>query len=185
MRKLPNRPSFTVTEKLVGYFICGVFALALWGIAYWVWSVAYKWFIWVTEPMQLLTVLVLPIPFLIYRAVFSPDRPVRPPTPMPAAPPPAGSPAPRPYPPGFGWLHWLGNGEMHRGTMVLLVILFWSLFYWNWSLVLSMVAQGEAVLAFSFWGLATVFGTIVIRSLFSWIPGAEVPGSGDSKSKRR
>ena len=184
MRKLPNRSSFTVTEKLVGYFICGVFALILWGIAYWVWWVAYKWFIWVTEPMQLLTILALPIPFLAYRAMFSPDRPARSaPVPMPATP--GASPAPRAYMPGLGWLYWLGNGELHRGTMVVLVILFWSLFYWNWSLVTTMVLEQQGVLAFSFWGLITIFGTIVIRSVFSRIPGAEVSGPSDSKSKPR
>jgi hypothetical protein len=188
MRKLPNRPSFTVTEKLVGYFICGVFALILWAIAYWVWWVAYKWFIWVTEPMQLLTVLVLPLPFLVYRAVFSPDRPVRPVAPLPMPSPggvPPAEPPPRSYLPGLGWLYWLGNGELHRGTMVVLVVLFWSLFYWNWSIVDAMVQRGEGVLAFSFWGLITIFGTIVIRSVFSRIPGAEVSGPGDSKSKHR
>ena len=184
MRKLPNRPTFTITEKLVGYVLCGVFALVLWGIAIWVWNVLFYWFVpksntrW--DWTVILTVLALPVPFLAYRYMFSPERPVRTAAAATAAPTEAGA---RAQVPLLGWLYWLGNGELHIGTLVLLIILFWSLFYWNWSTVLAMIERGQGVFALSFWGLITIFGTVIIRSAFSRLPGREVPGASDSKSK--
>ena len=191
MRKLPNRPSFMVTEKLVGYFLCGVFALILWGIAIWMWNTFFYWFVPKAETRWdwtvVLTVLALPVPFWVYQNLYSPDRPARSATPMPAAPaqsPAVGITTARPDRlPGLGWLYWLGNGELHWGTLVLLIIFFWSLFFWNWPTVKLMWEQGNGVFAFSFWGLVTIFGTVLIRSVFSRLPGAGVPGSGDSKSK--
>lgn len=180
MRKLPNRPSFTVTEKLVGYFLCGVFALVLWGIAIWVWNTLFYWFVPKTDTRWdwtvVLTVLALPVPFLAYRSMFSPDRAIR-------VAAPASDATPQMALPFLNWVNWLGNGEFHRGTLVVLIVFFWSLFYWNWSTVLSMMEKGQGVFAFSFWGLVTIFGAVAIRSAFSRLPGAEVPGAGDSKSK--
>ena len=159
--------------------MCGVFALILWGIAYWVWWFAYKWFSWVTEPMQLFTLLALPVPFWAYQTMFSPERRA-----ARQAAPEAGAAGLKPGRlPGLGWLYWLGNGELHRGTLVLLVVFFWSLFFWNWPPVVAMVNGGSLVFIFSFWGLLTIFGMVIIRSLFSRLPGPEVPGAGDSKSK--
>jgi hypothetical protein len=186
MRKLPNRPSFTVTERLVGFVLCGVFALILWGFAFWIWNVFMYWFVLRTDTRWdwtiVLTVLALPIPFWAYQAMFSPDRrPAHPTAAVPAAAPAAGVRHERL--PGLGWLYWLGNGELHRGTLVLLVVFFWSLFFWNWPTVIMLVREGSLVFVFSFWGLLTIFGMVIIRSIFSRLPGPEVPGAGDSKSK--
>jgi hypothetical protein len=187
MRKLPNRPSFVITERLVSYFVCGFFSLILLGIAYVVWHTLWLWFSVIPEWSVVLIVIVLPLPFWVYQSMFSVDRPIRPaPSAAPAAPaaPAAGVLPARPGQiPGLGWLYWLGAGELHRGTLVILVVLFWSLFYWNWSTVQAMVERGETVFAFSFWGLITIFGMVFIRSIFSRLPGGEVPGAGDSKSK--
>ncbi len=185
MRKLPNRPSFTVTERLVGFVLCGIFALILWGLAFWVWNTLFYWFVPKSDTRWdwtiILTVLALPIPFWAYQAMFSPER--RGSRQAPAAPE-AASAAPRAERlPGLGWLYWLGAGELHRGTLVLLVVFFWSLFFWNWSPVVTMVNGGSLVFVFSFWGLLTIFGMVIIRSIFSRLPGPEVPGGGDSKSK--
>ncbi len=184
MRKLPNRPIFTITEKLVGYFLCGVFSLILWAITLWVWRTLWDWFVPPTNTRWdwtiVFTVLVLAVPFLVYNNMFSPDRPVRPAAPASATAPDAARRATIPF---LGWLYWLGNGELHIGTLVLFVVIFWSLFYWNWSTVQAMIATGSGVFALSFWGLITIFGTVIIRSAFSRLPGREVPGVGDSKSK--
>ncbi len=185
MRKLPNRPSFTVTERLVGFVVCGVFALILWGLAFWVWNTIFYWFVPKTDTRWdwtlVLTVLALPIPFWVYQALFSPER--RASRQSSAAPEAASTPTRAERLPGLGWLYWLGNGELHRGTLVLLVVFFWSLFFWNWGPVVTMVNGGSLVFVFSFWGLITIFGMVIIRSLFSRLPGPEVPGSGESKSK--
>jgi hypothetical protein len=189
MRKLPNRPTFVITERLVSYFICGFFSLALWGIAIWVWNILFNYFVPLSDRRWdwtiVLTVVVLPLPFWVYQSLFSSDRPLRTPAAPPTAAPVAGGamPAKPDQIAGLGWLYWLGAGELHRGTLVILVVLFWSLFYWNWSTVQAMIERGQGVFAFSFWGLITIFGMVFIRSIFSRLPGGEVPGAGDSKSK--
>ncbi len=187
MHKIPNRPTFTVTERLVGFLLCGVFALILWGLAFWVWNTIFYWFVPKTDTRWdwtiLLTVLALPIPFWTYQALFSPERRSARSAAAAAAP---EAPTPRPERlPGLGWLYWLGAGELHRGTLVLLVVFFWSLFFWNWDPITMLVRQGSLVFVFSFWGLLTIFGMVIIRSVFSRLPGPEVPGSGDTKSKPR
>ncbi len=188
MRKLPNRPTFVITERLVSYFVCGFFSLILLAIAYFVWQTIFVWTTWLPEWSVVLIVVVLPVPFLVYQAMFTGERPLRAPTESPAAAPAApaanGQTPARPNQiAGLGWLYWLGAGELHRGTLVVLVVLFWSLFYWNWSTIQAMMKGGQTVFAFSFWGLITIFGTVVIRSLFSRLPGGEVPGASDSKSR--
>ncbi len=187
MRKLPNRPSFTVTERLVGFLLCGVFALILWGITIWAFQIYLYWFVpdkrW--DWTIIFTVVVLPLPFLAYQTMFSPDRrSTRADVAAVAAAAEAAAPR-RERLPGLGWLYWLGAGELHRGTLVLLVVFFWSLFFWNWDPILLLVKQGSLVFVFSFWGLLTTFGMVIIRSIFSRLPGPEVPGSGETKSKPR
>ena len=183
MRKLPNRPSFTVTERLVGFLLCGVFAMILWAIAIWAFNIYLFWFVpdkrW--DWTVIFTIVVLPVPFWAYQAMFSPERRSARSAAGEAVP---GAGVPRPDRlPGLGWLYWLGNGELHRGTLVLLVVFFWSLFFWNWDPIILLVRQGSLVFVFSFWGLLTIFGMVIIRSLFSRLPGPEVPGSGETKSK--
>jgi hypothetical protein len=185
MRKLPNRPSFTVTERLVGFVLCGVFALILWAITIWVFNIYLFWFVpdkrW--DWTIIFTVVVLPVPFWAYQAMFSPDRrSAHPAATVAGTAAPAAGPRPERLP-GLGWLYWLGNGELHRGTLVLLVVFFWSLFFWNWPQVTLLVEEGSLVFVFSFWGLLTIFGMVIIRTIFSRLPGPEVPGAGDSKSK--
>jgi hypothetical protein len=181
MHKIPNRPSFTVTERLVGFLLCGVFALILWGIAIWAFNIYLFWFVpdkrW--DWTIIFTAVVLPVPFWAYQSMFSPERRAA----RHGAAAPDAQAATGTRPPGLGWLYWLGNDEWHRGTLVVLVVFFWSLFFWNWPTVVVMVREGSLAFVFSFWGLLTVFGTVIIRSIFSRLPGQGVPGPGDSKSK--
>lgn len=77
------------------------------------------------------------------------------------------------------WLVWLGNGENHRGVMVLMIFIFWSLLYWNWP------GMALNVFTFSGWGLVTILGLFVLRAIFKPVaPGQGVPGAGDPKSKK-
>ncbi|MGH2521581.1 MAG: hypothetical protein ACRDH2_03670, partial [Anaerolineales bacterium] len=82
-----------------------------------------------------------------------------------------------------GWLTWLGSGESHRGTLVLLVIIFWSMFFW------SLPTIQFSVLSFAGWGLISIFLLVLIRSLFFRqttlpAPGQEVPAAkAESKSQ--
>lgn len=77
------------------------------------------------------------------------------------------------------WLVWLGNGENHRGVMVLMIFIFWSLLYWNWP------GMALNVFTFSVWGLVTILGLFVLRAIFKPVaPGQGVPGAGDPKSKK-
>lgn len=84
------------------------------------------------------------------------------------------------------WLAWLGNGEAHRGMLVFLFLLFWTMFFWSAPIVQTLV-QGNFLFVFAAWGLVTVTGLVIIRSLFvrqTTLPGQEVPkAAGDSKSQ--
>ena len=178
----PNDSS-TSSNRLSAYVAIGVFTLILWSIAIWLWRQAYLWFEIVTPPTFIVTFLALPIPYLLYQAFTRPPAPTTPPP--PASDTPAASPPPTSSGP-FGWaddwLRWMGNGETHRGTLVVLVIVFWSMLYWNWPT--PDVQSLPLALTFPAWGLLTIFGLIAIRQIFfrqTNLPSQEVSASGDTK----
>jgi hypothetical protein len=119
----------------------------------------------------------------VVRSIASPGAP-------PAAPRPADAPPGSGAPQGNGslgwlgdWIRWMGNGEMHRGTLVILVLVFWTILYWNWpSPILSM----PLILSIPIWGLFTIFGLVIIRQLFfkqTNLPSQEVSAADQKKSR--
>jgi hypothetical protein len=168
------------------YLTLEVFALIFWGIAVWLWLQAYLWYAFVAD---LTFIAVFMLMLLLHLAVF---RSLSAPKAPPAAPRPADAPAAPNAPPandngavGFfgGWLRWMGNGETHRGTLVILVLIFWTILYWNWP---SPVQTLPPALSISIWGLLTIFGLIIIRQLFfkqTNLPSQEVSAGDQKKSK--
>lgn len=189
----PSRPP--ETNQLFTFVMLSVLSLVCWGFAIGLWwYFAYYWYGW-SERTFIMTFIALPVPFLAYYFFTGssglPDairaaRPGQPAAPTTAAPPtaPASQAAHPPSaagrPPmaanGFDeWLVWLGNGERHRGTMVLLIFMFWTILYW------SLPTITLTALTFSAWGLLTVFGVIILRALFR--PSREVSAPGETKSQ--
>jgi hypothetical protein len=166
------------TDSLTAYAVVTFFALVLWGIAIFVWYQAYLWFEIVSEPTFFVTLIALPLPYWFYNNFMTQHAAQNPP---PAANGETPAAAPRPAPlPENDWISWLGNGETHRGTLVFLVIVFWSVFFWSF--------PGMTFQAFTFaaWGLITIIGTIMIRTLFvrqTSLPSQEgVSANNDKKS---
>jgi hypothetical protein len=160
----------------------GILSLIMWGFTFGIWYYfGYYWEGW--EPYSaLLTFFVLPIPFIAYYSFFVP-RQHRTPTSGESGPPSTTTGGPASIPIRLltpttdpDWITWLGKGDSHRGVLVVALIIFWSILYWNWPEM-----QFTAV-TFSWWGLLTLIGIAIIRTLFRR-PGQEVPGSAESKSK--
>ncbi len=163
----PSQGSPFSSNKLLAYMVVGIFTFALWGVAYLIWREAYIWYAWVTEWTAVVTLLVLPIPYWVHQSM------------LPSAD------GRRAGIMGWAedWLRWMGNGERHRGTLVLLVCVFWSMLYWNWPV--PAVREFPFVLTFPLWGLLTIFGLVTIRTLFfrqTQLPGQEVPAPDMKKS---
>ena len=142
-----------------------VLSLTFWSIIVWLWLQAYIWYSFVSDISFILLFLLVLLPYMSLVRV-------------------AG--APGSHPSGIlgwsdSWLKWMGNGESHRGTLVLLVVVFWSVLFWNWPN--PPVQAFPLVITFPFWGLLTIFGLVAIRTLFfrqTNLPGQEVP-AGDTK----
>ncbi len=178
----PYRPPSS--EEAVSYILVGLFTLVVWGIAAYVWYQAYLWYEFVAPITFLITFLVLPVPYWLYQSFRQANTGAV----TPASPTAAPGRERAAAPPGLGswysdWLIWLGNGETHRGTLVLLVLVFWSILYWSWPNI-QLTAFNFAI-----YGLATIFGMVIIRSVFfrqTNLPGEEVPSaSGEAKKSRR
>jgi len=161
-----------------------VFALIFWAIAVWLWLQAFIWYAFVVDITFVAVFLFMLLPYVaVVRSIASPGAP-------PAAPRPADAPPGSGAPQGNGslgwlgdWIRWMGNGEMHRGTLVILVLVFWTILYWNWpSPILSMPLS----LSIPIWGLFTIFGLVIIRQLFfkqTNLPSQEVSAADQKKSK--
>jgi hypothetical protein len=190
----PSRPP--EPNQLLTFVMLALLSVVLWGIAVYTWWQAYIWFRWVTEPTFLFTFFVIPIPFLAYRSFTGqtglPSGIIRPANPpgtsgsptAPAAPIVGPAPSSSNPPPQVvrarviqydDWLVWLGNGERPRGTIILLILIFWTILYW------SLPGVELSALTFSTWGLITAFSVILLRALFR--PGKEVSAVGDTKSQ--
>jgi hypothetical protein len=175
----PSRPP--ESNRLLTFAVLLVLGLLCWGVTAYVWYQAYLWFLWITPPTFIFTLLAIPIPFLAYKA-FTGSSAL--PTngasaSSPSSSPPAATPAQASAVTGAAtsdWLTWLGNGDSHRGTLVVLVFLFWSIMYW------SMMAL--TAFTFASWGLLTIVGLIILRAFFRH-PGREVPGAAEPKSKAK
>lgn len=175
----PSRPP--QSNQLITFVMLSVLSLLVWGLAVGVWYyVCYYWYGW-SERTFPLTFLALPIPFLAFRAFtgssgLPTERPHPEPgtavTPAPAAPPAAGGPARNP---AVDWLVWLGNGESHRGTLVLFIFVFWTILYW------SLPSVAFTALTFSAWGLLTILGIMILRFFFR--PSREVSAGSETKSR--
>lgn len=167
-------------NQLLTFVVLAILGLIMWGITAYVWYQAYLWFEWVTWPTALLTLAALPVPFLAYR-MFTGATGLPTPREAQAAPAEAAS-APASAPrrgtsPVDDWLIWLGNGEPHRGTLVLLVFLFWSILYWN------LPGVNFNALTFAAWGLLTIVALVIIRFFFR--PSREVSAASDTKSRAK
>lgn len=163
-----------------------VFALIFWAIAVWLWLQAFLWYEFVVDLTFVAVFLFMLLPYVaVIRSMSAPRVP-------PAPPPAAGSPAPG-APPlsanspewGGGWLKWMGNGENHRGTLVILVVIFWSILFWNWPD--PNLQRMSLILKFPIWGLLTIFGMVIIRQIFfrqtNLPPSQEVSAADQKKSK--
>jgi len=187
MRRSNNQPPLNFGQLLAGLAVVAV-AVA---VSVWIW-----WRFWYwdgyselqTLGINLLVLAAIPILYMAYRAVFQPSSS----TTVPPPAPPSGNPAPGapPRPTGlFGWaddwLRWMGNGETHRGTLVVLVCVFWSILYWNWPA--PDIQRLPFVLTFPAWGLLTIFGLVAIRQSFfrqTNLPSQEVSAAGDMKKSK-
>jgi hypothetical protein len=183
----PSRPP--QSNQLFTFVMLSVLSLLVWGIAIGVWYyVCYYWYGW-SERTFPLTFLALPIPFLAFRAFtgssgLPTERPhteagAAAPSPAPSAPAaapsaPATAPAANPF---NDWLIWLGNGERHRGTMVILIFAFWTILYW------SLPTISFTALTFSAWGLLTILGVMILRFFFR--PSREVSAANETKSRAK
>jgi len=174
-----NRPPMS-SDRILGYILVGVFSLM---VTILIWYGGWYWLGISELTALLLTVLAVVVPWLGYEAYLrSAEAAANAPAPQASASAPA---QPRVGLTEWlnGWLRWLGSGEPHRGTLVFLVILFWSLFFW------SLPTITFTVFTFSGWGLISIFLLVAIRSVFfrqTTIPGQEVPGaSADSKSQTK
>jgi hypothetical protein len=165
------------SDRILGYILVGVFSLM---VTILIWYGGWYWLGISELTALLLTVLAVLVPWLSYEAFLRSAEAV-------ANAPASASTPPQPRV-GLtewldGWLRWLGSGEPHRGTLVFLVILFWSLFFW------SLPTITFTVFTFSGWGLVTTFMLVLIRSVFfrqTAIPGQEVPAaSADTKSQTK
>ena len=160
----PDHPFNTLT-----YTGTQVLALTFWSIAVWLWLQAYIWYEFVADLTFILVFLFLLLPYMsMVRILGTPE---------------SGRPS------GVvgwadSWLTWMGNGEPHRGTLVLLVVIFWSILFWNWPA--PPVRNYPIVLTVPIWGLLTIFGLVTIRTMFfrqTQLPGQEVPAGDAKKSK--
>jgi hypothetical protein len=163
-----------------------VLALIFWGIAVWLWLQAYIWYAFVADLTFILVFLLMLLPYVaVIRSISSPGAP-------PTAPPAGDRPAPATPSPSDGssdwagsWLKWMGNGETHRGTLVILVLVFWTILFWNWPN--PNLQSMSLVLKFPIWGLITIFGLIIIRQIFfrqtNLPPSQEVSAADQKKSK--
>lgn len=174
----PSRPP--ESNRLLTFAVLLGLGLLCWAITIYIWYQAYVWFLWVTPPTFLFTLLAIPVPFLAFK-IFTGSSGL--PTSGPANPPvgtPAGAPTPAPSGESSNlyndWLTWLGNGDPHRGTLVILIFIFWSIMYWS---MMPLTA-----FTFATWGLLTIVGLVIIRAFFR-SPGREVPGAADPKSKSK
>lgn len=156
----------------------------------WIW-----WWFWYWEGysglqtfgINLLALAGIPILYQLYRGMTRPVASTS--TNEPPASGEAGS-GTAPRPAGLiawaeDWLRWMGNGEPHRGTLVVLVLVFWSMLYWNWPA--PDIRSFPFILTFSTWGLLTIFGLVAIRQMFfrqTNLPSQEVSASGDTKKSR-
>jgi hypothetical protein len=180
----PSRPP--ESNQLLTFVVLALLSLVLWAVAAYVWYQAWLWFEWVTWPTAVLTLAVFPIPFLAYRSFTGRtglpmsaargESPAGATSTTPAAPTsaPTEAPAGNPF---TDWLIWLGNGEPHRGTLVVFIFLFWTLLYWS----LPTISFGA--LTFAAWGLLTILGIMTLRFFFR--PGREVSASGETKSRAK
>ncbi len=172
----PSRPP--ESNQLFTIFMLCILSLIMWGVTFGMWYYfGYYWEGW--EPYSAaLTFFVLPIPFIAYYSFFVPRNRASGEPPGPAGAP--ATPTARPAGPimDIDWITWLGKGDSHRGTLVVALFIFWSILYWN----LPSIQFGAVT--FSAWGLLTLIGLAVIRTLFRR-PGQEVPGSTETKSKAK
>lgn len=157
----------TATFKPVPYIFLEIVTLVLWIVAVWLWLWAYTVFLLVGQAsfLAVFTIFLL-LHWVLWRQIRGPIA------------------VDQPGVVGWmtSWIAWLGNGETHRGSLVMLVILFWSVLYWS----VPYIQKTGFVVAFAFWGLVTTFGTIFIRALFfrrTSLPGQEVPGGASTKSR--
>ncbi len=164
----PSRPP--ESNQLITFVVLMLLGLALWAVAAYVWYQAYIWFSWVTWPTSVLTLAVFPVPFLAYsRFTGSSGLPME----RHARLGEAGPHGPTATSFVGDWLVWLGNGEAHRGTLVIFIFVFWSLLYWS--------LEPFTTLTFSAWGLLTVIGILILRFFFR--PSREVSAAGETKSR--
>lgn len=166
-RQKPTSPSPDY-HKLLVFGVLFFFGLVLWGITIYIWFQAYLWFAIVSEVTFIFTFIVLPIPFWLYYTFIQPaGEGASPPTETGVAPAAPTAFSARVRSNNGGWISWLGNGEEHRGLLVLFVIIFSSIFYWT---LMYQVSPSFSPLRFAFvfsaWGLITIIGTIMIRALF-------------------
>jgi len=144
-----------------------VLSLTFWSIAVWLWLQAYIQFAFISDITFILLFLIVLLPYMsLVRAMGAPGSN------------PGGA---------LGWadswLKWMGNGESHRGTLVLLVVIFWSVLFWNWPS--PPVRSYSIALTIPVWGLITIFGLVATRTLFfrqTNLPGQEVPAGDIKKS---
>ncbi|MBL8055169.1 MAG: hypothetical protein JNK29_00660, partial [Anaerolineales bacterium] len=61
----PSRPP--ESNKLLTFVVLSLLSVVLWAITVYVWYQAYLWFEWVTQPTAILTLAVIPLPFLAYQ----------------------------------------------------------------------------------------------------------------------
>ncbi len=144
-----------------------VLALIFWAVAIWCWLQAYTWYLLVSDVTFLVMFIILLFPYtsLMRSFVHTGNQP-------------SGI-----VSWGDSWLKWMGNGESHRGTLVLLVFVFWSILFWNWPN--PSVRAYPTVITIPVWGLLTIFGLVLLRSFFfrqTNLPGQEVPAGDPKKS---
>jgi hypothetical protein len=162
-----------------------VLALIFWAIAVWLWLWGFISWAFVADITFILVFLFMLLPYVaVIRSIGSPSAP-RPAPPAGENPAP-GAPAPPANSPDWagGWLKWMGNGETHRGTLVILVCVFWSILFWNWPD--PNLQRMDLILKFPIWGLLTIFGLVIIRQIFfkqTNLPSAEVSAADQKKSK--
>ncbi len=173
----PSRPP--QSNQLITFVMLSVLSLIAWGAAIGVWYyMCYYWYGW-SERTFPLTFFALPIPFLAFRAFTgSSGLPTERPRLVPGADPAAATPTLAPAPatnPFTEWLIWLGNGEAHRGTLVILIFTFWSILYW------SLPTVSLTALSFATWGLLTIVGLMILRFFFK--PSREVSAPPETKSR--
>lgn len=175
----PSRPP--ESNKLLTFVVLSLLSVVLWAITVYVWYQAYLWFEWVTQPTAILTLAVIPLPFLAYqRFTGASGLPMERRTGQPSATPAGAAPAPAPAAapstnPLYEWLVWLGNGEQHRGTLVVFIFTFWTILYW------SLPTISFTALTFSAWGLLTILGIMILRFFFR--PSREVSAANETKSR--